>query len=521
MTPKSMANLKSKCDLCLKGIKTGSICCFNCSKLFHTRCVVPPTPTLRQSNSLSEAVWFCQICKTIPIVNCLTVLMKKCEKLTEAIEQLISTRTTPLDVNEATPESKGITTNSPHRPKKRARRPCLTSVSQAPVALTHSTFARGLIANSMTASNPMHSPAFSNSVAIRETQSCGQPTSKNDWASHVSAASRERTEDSPVTPITGLCKNMVSQQESPSLASTTSPTAKVTSAIKPILSRRNYSALNLVCTNVPESKSTTIQGKLIDDRSQWDSICTALGIRTDPTMLKRIARHPNSVHYGEPRLLRVTLNSADETETVLLSANRLSKTSSEVRILPDVPWKERSKDGSIQEGNKKHHDKRVVIVHGVPEHQAPCSDEAQAHDRDQWRYIREALSLENLVATSLTRIPMSPNYKGSGPRLLKLVLQSETAAQSMLENWAKFRDRLPTEIRLKAVLSQPKFTSNSLGAEYPMQIPIAKSSAATDVAVIKSGWKLRDTSDHQDPEYQQLKCTPTPPTAPTTPQKNV
>lgn len=68
-------------------------------------------------------------------------------------------------------------------------------------------------------------------------------------------------------------------------------------------------------TNVPESKSGTIKGKLLDDRNQWNSIWDATGIWVEPTILRRAARHPTSVHYGEPRLLRVTLNSAEETES--------------------------------------------------------------------------------------------------------------------------------------------------------------------------------------------------------------
>ncbi|CAH8562758.1 unnamed protein product [Dicrocoelium dendriticum] len=114
-------------------------------------------------------------------------------------------------------------------------------------------------------------------------------------------------------------------------------------------------------------------------------------MRAEPTTLSRIARHPNSLRYGEPRLLRVTLHSAEETESILLAANRHQRASNGVCILPYIPWKERSKDMNNQQGSRKHALK-TVIIHGVPESQASSPEEVQAHDLEQWRYIREALS---------------------------------------------------------------------------------------------------------------------------------
>ncbi|CAH8521043.1 unnamed protein product [Dicrocoelium dendriticum] len=156
-------------------------------------------------------------------------------------------------------------------------------------------------------------------------------------------------------------------------------------------------------------------------------------MRAFRTTLRRTARQPNSLHYVEPRLLRVTLHSADETESILLVLNRHHRASNGVCTLPDIPWKERSKDMNNQQGSRKH-SLKTVIIHGFPESQASSPEEVQAHDLVQWRYIREALSSENVISISLTRIPVSLNYKWCGPRSLKLVLPSELTLQSVLEN---------------------------------------------------------------------------------------
>ncbi|CAH8556431.1 unnamed protein product [Dicrocoelium dendriticum] len=161
--------------------------------------------------------------------------------------------------------------------------------------------------------------------------------------------------------------------------------------IKPTLGRQNQAALTLVCTNVPESKSGTIKGKLQDDRNQWSSICEAIGIRVEPAMLQRVARHPTSVHSGEPRILRVTLNSADERETVLLSAVRLSNSPSGVRILPDLAWKDRAKEAVEQRSVATRNSKKLILANGITELLHAFDHDAQTHDREQWCYIRRHL----------------------------------------------------------------------------------------------------------------------------------
>ncbi|CAH8665644.1 unnamed protein product [Dicrocoelium dendriticum] len=169
----------------------------------------------------------------------------------------------------------------------------------------------------------------------------------------------------------------------------------------------------------------------------------------------RLVRHPNSIHYGDPRLFQVTLQSANEAEEVLLSATRLRTTSCTVRIFPDVPWSERQKRKQNPDDFRKRQDAKSVLVHGVPELKISSDLEAKAHDWDEWRFIRELLSLENVIATSTSRLPLSPNYKGCGLRVMKIPLHSEMMVEYVINTWRKMRQMLPSEIRIKTMGTEP------------------------------------------------------------------
>ncbi|CAH8443811.1 unnamed protein product [Dicrocoelium dendriticum] len=309
--------------------------------------------------------------------------------------------------------SENNTPNSLVRPKKRARRPNPTPTTQPPAVSTP--FSLPPISKNSACSAPASSSVLcaapGNLFTTLETVSSSQPAIVKNPATYASVAAKQTPERVPVTFVLNLEETKLPQHgwhtPRPFTNSTKTPETKPRNT-KPVATRRNHGVLNIVCTNVPESKSNTIKGKLTDDRNQWGSICTSIGVHANPTILQRISRHPNALHYGEPRLLRVTLNSADETEAVLLSANRLRNDSSGVRILPEIPWKERSGDPANKDRYRISQDKKTVIAHGVPELTDSSSDDAQIHDREQWHYIREVLSLENVVVTSLTRIPISP-----------------------------------------------------------------------------------------------------------------
>ncbi|CAH8443504.1 unnamed protein product [Dicrocoelium dendriticum] len=290
--------------------------------------------------------------------------------------------------------SENNTPNSLVRPKKRARRPNRTPTTQPPAVSTPCSLPpiSKNSACSAPASTSVLCAAPSSPFTTLEIVSYSQPAILNNPATYASVAAKQTPERSPVTFVPGLEKTKLPQHgwhtPMPFTNSTKTPDTEPLNP-KPVATRRNHGVLSIVCTNVPKSKSNTIKGKLTDDRNQWGSICTSIGVHANPTKVRRISRHQNALHYGEPRLLRVTLNSADETEAVLLSANSLRNDSSGVRILPEIPWKERAGDRANKDSYRISQDKKTVIAHCVPELTDSSSDDAQMHDREEWHYIRE------------------------------------------------------------------------------------------------------------------------------------
>lgn len=100
----------------------------------------------------------------------------------------------------------------------------------------------------------------------------------------------------------------------------------------------------------------------MNDRNHWNSICGAVVILLEPRTLKRVTSHPNSVDYDEPQLLRVTLSSPADKETVLLSFIRLHNSSLEMRLLPSILWNDRPKANSNCEDICTSDQKRAIFA---------------------------------------------------------------------------------------------------------------------------------------------------------------
>lgn len=106
-------------------------------------------------------------------------------------------------------------------------------------------------------------------------------------------------------------------------------------------------------------------------------VCNATNLHTELAMLRHLTHHPNSLHSGEPQLLRVVLTSLDETEAILLRDSSCG-----VRVLPDLPWGKRQRGRSEGVGHPNRDYNRTVFVHGIPELLAASGDESEAHDRE-------------------------------------------------------------------------------------------------------------------------------------------
>ena len=228
-------------------------------------------------------------------------------------------------------------------------------------------------------------------------------------------------------------------------------------------SKSTIDDLTVICSNLPESSASSLRQREADDRQKWDEICSMIGISASPASLTRLSRHPQSPHQEKPRLLRVVLKSVGDVEKTLLSSALLRETGSDVRIFPDVPWEERQLRRVNPEAAKELRNKRVVIIHGVPE--LGDQDEAtkRNHDCSEWRYIQEILGIEGIITTDVSRIKPPANRNKNGPPLLKITVRSEDMVTSVLNAWYKSKKHAPPELRLRAPYDKTlrKFTPES------------------------------------------------------------
>ena len=197
-----------------------------------------------------------------------------------------------------------------------------------------------------------------------------------------------------------------------------------------------------------------------------------LGISVNPNNLIRLSRKPNSLNHGNPRLIRVLLRSTEELETVLLSAHLLRDGENKIRIYPDVPWYERRDRLALTTPEAKTaRSLSTLYVHGIPEILDDDERGCQTHDLNEWRYVLDLLALQDTVSTSLARVPSSQNYKGTGPKLLRVTLLSEQMAASVIKAWKDGRRVLPPEVRIYA--SKTKSSNEQTGSN-ESKIPRAK-----------------------------------------------
>ena len=211
--------------------------------------------------------------------------------------------------------------------------------------------------------------------------------------------------------------------------------------------------LTIICTHVPESQHLSLKDRHQDELKHWTDVCRNMNLTIVPKSLTRLPRPPSSPHSGEPRLLRVTLQSQNDIEEVLLSAHLLKESGSNVRIFPDIPWHERRKRQTDPQSAKTEEMKKAIFIHGIPESTEINPFRKLEHDRREWQFVQELLGAEGCVTTSLIRLRPSPNYKGTGPRILKATLLSEDMVETLISSWSIRKRLMPPELRLRAALS--------------------------------------------------------------------
>jgi hypothetical protein len=149
-------------------------------------------------------------------------------------------------------------------------------------------------------------------------------------------------------------------------------------------------------------------------------------------------------------------------EKVLLHAYLLNHIpNSECRISADIPWWERK---SVTKGVDKTKSRTLILL-GVPESAgSPSPHERLEHDYKQWRFIASSINASEAVVVDTFRIPKSTNYKGDGPKPLKVTFLTSGMTDTIKMQWKTNRYRIPKDVRL----SFPKTESTGVTNDTPL-----------------------------------------------------
>ncbi|CAH8602008.1 unnamed protein product [Dicrocoelium dendriticum] len=170
-----------------------------------------------------------------------------------------------------------------------------------------------------------------------------------------------------------------------------------------------------------ESSASTTQGSLVECKSP-----------------------DTTVNYAD-MAAKVPRNSTFSVSTVANTTNANRATSSGPSSLSIKPSPTITRP-CISTKNGSNNSSLTVVFTNVPESTAITL-------RAPWPFSPETLSLDNVAARALKRLPLSPNYRERGPRILKRLVQSKQRATEVLERWRRHRKSLPSELRLKAAES--------------------------------------------------------------------
>lgn len=218
---------------------------------------------------------------------------------------------------------------------------------------------------------------------------------------------------------------------------------------------------SVICSNIQESKESLFEHKKQHDLHEWFKLCANMNIaHVIPLSLIRLSRLPSSPHRDKPRLLRVTLPSEKDMENVLLHAYLLNNLpDSEFRISADIPWWERK---PVSTGLDRTNSRTLVLL-GVPESAgSPSPHERLEHDYKQWRFIASSINASEAVVVDTFRIPKSTNYKGDGPKPLKVTFLTSGMTEAIKIKWKTNKNKLPKDVRLSFPKTDSPRVSNDV-----------------------------------------------------------
>ncbi|KAF8569012.1 hypothetical protein P879_02760 [Paragonimus westermani] len=139
----------------------------------------------------------------------------------------------------------------------------------------------------------------------------------------------------------------------------------------------------VICTNVSESGAPSLQARHEEGKQRWNEILKEVGLNLPAGNLTRLPSPPISPHAGEPRLLKVTLESMSAVGEVLLAVHQLRLKQSPIRVFADILWTERMRRRKEKSTHQKLRDFNAVFIHGVPECTVMDTVEAKTHECSQ------------------------------------------------------------------------------------------------------------------------------------------
>ena len=403
------------------------------------------------TDPVNEFIRFCENCLNIPLVKCMQTFVGQCEKQRSLYEEQTKITIAQFEKKISQLETQVLALTSPNpKPRKRAKLSSIIS-PQAQDELP-------LLKTSTASPN---SPELSSAFVCKE-----QYSTDKSYADVV----RQPT-----------------QNTSTSIRSTAQMPRTPNAYQQRTTKAENVLDLTVICTNVPEPTAKSLKERHQEEIQKWNELSNLMGVSVEPVSLTRLSRPPSSGHAGEPRLLRIQLKSLVDVEDVLLSAHILRSASLKTRIFPDIPWSQRQEKKENPEKAKKASEKKTVLIHGIPESQATDEKGKRAHDCQEWKFIQELIGTKDIVTTSVSRLPHSPNYKGTGPRILRVSMLQEEMVTSMLETWYVKRRLAPPELRIHTPDGRSKKTGKTkllepIGNQKPLtkeQEPLIKINGTT------------------------------------------
>ncbi|CAH8623218.1 unnamed protein product, partial [Dicrocoelium dendriticum] len=170
-----------------KVLKT-RVTCSSCNRSYCPQCVGKSVHEVRQTNQVADTIWFCPTCQVIPVVNCLSLLMKKCDRMTEIIVHFVNTKIDHPEVNIATIMPHPAKVSSESKPKKRARRSNGTAASVTLTPLGHLTPISGQASNMPASTSPPIDASLGDSEMTPTAQSRRQSGAENKQVTYASIA---------------------------------------------------------------------------------------------------------------------------------------------------------------------------------------------------------------------------------------------------------------------------------------------------------------------------------------------